>query len=91
MALKTSFTESAIGDLNRLPKEIRLKFFDQGERLLKNPAHPSLRNEKLSGREEWAFSITMNYRAVYIRTYEEIIIVAVSTHKDALGNGQNAR
>jgi mRNA-degrading endonuclease RelE of RelBE toxin-antitoxin system len=86
LALKTSLTESAISDLNKLPKEIRLKFFDQVERLLKNPAHPSLRNEKLSGREEWAFSITMNYRAAYIRTDEEILIVAVGTHKDVLGN-----
>jgi mRNA-degrading endonuclease RelE of RelBE toxin-antitoxin system len=86
LALKTSLTESAINDLNKLPKEIHLKFFDQVERLLKNPAYPSLRNEKLSGREEWVFSITMNYRAAYIRTDEEILIVAVGTHKDVLGN-----
>jgi mRNA-degrading endonuclease RelE of RelBE toxin-antitoxin system len=73
-------------DLNNLPKEIRVKFFDQMEKLLKNPAHPSLRNEKLSGREEWAFSITMNYRAAYIRTDTEILIVAIGTHKHVLGN-----
>jgi hypothetical protein len=86
LALKTSLTELAISDLNKLPKEILLKFIDQVERLLKNPAYPSLRNEKLSGREEWVFSITMNYRAAYIRTDEEILIVAVGTHKDVLGN-----
>jgi mRNA-degrading endonuclease RelE of RelBE toxin-antitoxin system len=73
-------------DLNALPKEIRVKFFDQMEKLLKNPSHPSLRNEKLSGREEWAFSITMHYRVAYIRTDSEILIVAIGTHKDVLGN-----
>lgn len=86
MALKLSLTESAVRDLTGLPKEIRLKFFDQVERLLKNPAHPSLRNEKLSGRPEWAFSITVNYRAAYIRTGEEILILAIDTHKNVLGN-----
>jgi hypothetical protein len=29
-------------------------------------AHPGLRNEKLSGTEQWAFNITMSYRAAYI-------------------------
>jgi len=77
--------ESIIRRLNELPKEIRLKFWDQLERLIANPSHPSLRNEKLEGLDQWAFSITMNYRAMYIRQKERIIITAVGTHKETLG------
>jgi hypothetical protein len=56
------------------------------EQLIRNPAHPSLRNEKLSGTEQWAFSITMNYRATYVVTEKGMIITAVGTHKEILGN-----
>jgi mRNA-degrading endonuclease RelE of RelBE toxin-antitoxin system len=86
LPIKISITESVMKDLNDLPKEIRLKFFEQMEKLMKSPSHPSLRNEKLSGREEWAFSITMQYRAVYIRTSSEFLIIAIGSHKDVLGN-----
>ena len=48
---------------NALPKEVRIKFWEQLERLIANPAYPGLRNEKLKGTEHWVFSITMNYRA----------------------------
>jgi len=73
--------ESILKALNKLPKEIRVKFWDQLEKLIANPSYPSLRNEKLSNTDQWAFSITMNYRATYIRVDEEIIITAVGTHK----------
>jgi hypothetical protein len=72
--------------LNDLPKEVRLKFWTQLEHVIRNPAHPGLRNEKLSGVEQWAFRITMNYRATYVPTEKGIIITAVGTHKDVLGN-----
>jgi hypothetical protein len=45
-----------------------------------------LRNEKLSGTEQWAFSITVNYRATYAVTEKGMIITAVGTHKELLGN-----
>jgi hypothetical protein len=47
--------------------------------------YPSLRNEKLEGTDQWAFSITMNYRATYIQGEMGIIITAVGTHKEVLG------
>jgi hypothetical protein len=72
--------------LNDLPKEVRIKFWEQLERLTANPSYPSLRNEKLKGTDEWAFSITMNCRATYIRSKMGIIITAVGTHKEILGD-----
>jgi hypothetical protein len=72
--------------LNSLRKEIRLKFWDQLERLIRNPSHPSLRNEKLTGIDQWAFSITMNYRATYVRAKTARIITAIGTHKEVLGS-----
>ena len=78
--------ETILKLLNELPKEVRLKFWTQLERLVRNPAHPSLRNEKLSSADQWAFSITMQYRATYLRTEMGIVITAIGTHKDVLGN-----
>lgn len=86
MATDIILPEAVLKSLNDLPKEVRLKFWSQLEHLLRNPAHPSLRNEKLSGTEQWAFSITMNYRATYILTEKGIVITAVGTHKEVLGN-----
>jgi hypothetical protein len=77
--------DSVLKELNTFPKEIRLKFWEQLERLVSNPSHPSLRNEKLKGTEQWAFSITMNYRATYFRDKANVIITAVGTHKEVLG------
>jgi len=78
--------DSILKRLNDLPKEIRIKFWEQLERLISNPSYPSLRNEKLEGTEHWAFSITMNYRATYLKAGSGIIITAVGTHKEVLGN-----
>jgi hypothetical protein len=68
--------------LNDFPKDVRIKFWEQVEKLTANPSYPSLRNEKLIGTDQWAFSITMNYRATYIKSDMGIIITAVGTHKD---------
>ena len=78
--------ESVLKALNSLPKDIRIRFWEQLERLINNPSHPSLRNEKLAGTEHWAFSITMNYRATYVRGQHRLLITAVGTHKDVLGS-----
>ena len=86
MAINVVLPESILKRLNALPKEVRLKFWEQMERLTSNPSHPGLRNEKLKGTDQWAFSITMNYRATYIRSKTDIIITAIGTHKDVLGN-----
>jgi mRNA-degrading endonuclease RelE of RelBE toxin-antitoxin system len=86
LATNLVIPESVLKRLNDLPKEVRIKFREQLERLLANPSCPGLRNEKLKGTDQWAFSITMNYRATYIRGEMGIIITAIGTHKEALGD-----
>lgn len=86
MATNIILPDAVLRELNNLPKEIRIKFWEQLEKLVRNPSHPGLRHEKLHGAGQWAFSITMNYRATYIRDKTGIIITAVGTHKDILGN-----
>ena len=86
MATKIVIPETVIKKLNDLPKEIRIKFWEQIEKLIKNPSYPGLRNEKLEGTNQWAFSITMNYRATYIRGESSIIITGVGIHKEVLGS-----
>ncbi len=86
MATNIVIPDLIVKKLNDLPKEIRIKFWEQLERLVSNPSYPGLRNEKLKGTDQWAFSITMNYRATYIRGEMGIIITAVGTHKEVLGD-----
>ncbi len=86
MATKIVIPDTVIKKLNDLPKEIRVKFWEQIEKLIMNPSYPGLRNEKLVGTNQWAFSITMNYRATYIRGESSIIITGVGTHKEVLGS-----
>jgi len=82
LAISIVIPETVLKKLNQLPKEVRIKFWQQLERLTRNPAHPALRNEKLEGTDHWAFSITMNYRASYLRDQSNLIITAIGTHKD---------
>jgi len=86
LATNLVIPESVLKKLNDLPKEIRIKFWEQLERLLANPSYSGLRDEKLKGTDQWAFSITMNYRATYIRGEMGIIITAIGTHKEILGD-----
>jgi mRNA-degrading endonuclease RelE of RelBE toxin-antitoxin system len=86
LATNIVIPDLVVKKLNDLPKEIRIKFWEQLERLISNPSYPGLRNEKLKGTDQWAFSITMNYRATYIRGEMGIIITAVGTHKEVLGD-----
>ena len=86
MATRVVIPETVIKRLNELPKEIRLKFWEQIEKLIKNPSYPGLRNEKLEGTNQWASSITMNYRATYFRSESSIVVTGVGTHKEMLGN-----
>lgn len=85
MATKIVIPDTVVKRLNGLPKEVRIKFWEQLERLLRDPSYPSLRNEKLIGIDQWAFIITMNYRATYIRGETSIIITAIGTHEEVLG------
>jgi mRNA-degrading endonuclease RelE of RelBE toxin-antitoxin system len=86
LAINIVIPDSVLNGLNALPKEIRLKFWEQLEKLLRNPSHPSLRNEKLHGTHQWAFSITMDYRATYLRDTSNVIITAIGTHESVLGS-----
>jgi mRNA-degrading endonuclease RelE of RelBE toxin-antitoxin system len=86
LAINIVIPDTVLKKLNDLPKEVRIKFWEQLERLVSNPSYPGLRNEKLKGTDQWAFSITMNYRATYIRDEMGIIITAVGTHKEVLGD-----
>ena len=94
MATKIVIPDTVIKKLNDLPREIRVKFWEQIEKLINmRPPSPSplparerneergLRNEKLVGTNHWAFSITMNYRATYIRGESSIAITGVGTHE----------
>lgn len=86
MATNIVVPENIIKRLNSLPKEIRIKFWAQLEKLVADPSYPGLRNEKLAGTNQWAFSITMEYRSTYIRDKQTIVITAIGTHKEVLGN-----
>ena len=86
MATNIVIPDAVVKKLNDLPKEIRIKFWEQLERLISNPSYPGLRNEKLKATDQWAFSITMNYRATSIRRETGIIITGVGTHKEVLGD-----
>jgi hypothetical protein len=86
LATNIVLPDTVLKKLNDLPKEIRIKFWEQLERLVSNPSYPGLRNEKLQGTDQWPFSITMNHRATYIRAEMGIIITAVGTHKEVLGD-----
>lgn len=85
MATNIVIPDSILTKLNDLPKEVRLKFWNQLEKIISNPSYPSLRNDKLQGTDQWAFSITMNYRATYIKGEMGIIITAIGTHKEVIG------
>lgn len=86
MATDIVIPETILKRLNDLPKKVRIKFWEQLEKPITNPSYPSLRNEKLEGTDQWAFSITMNHRATYIRSKMGIIVTAVGTHKEVLGD-----
>jgi len=86
LATNIVIPDAVLKRLNDLPKEVRIKFWEQLERLTANPSYPGLRNETLKGTDEWAFSITMKYRATYVRSKMGIIITAIGTHKDVLGD-----
>jgi len=85
LATNIVIPDSILTKLNDLPKEVRLKFWNQLEKIISNPSYPSLRNDKLQGTDQWAFSITMNYRATYIKGEMGIIITAIGTHKEVIG------
>jgi mRNA-degrading endonuclease RelE of RelBE toxin-antitoxin system len=86
LATNIIIPDTVIKKLNDLPKAVRLKFWEQLERLVSNPSYPGLRNEKLKATDHWAFRITMNYRATYIRAEMGIVATALGTPKEVFGD-----
>jgi hypothetical protein len=84
LAANIVIPDTVLKRLDDFLREVRIRFWEQLERLTANPSYPGLRNERLKGTGEWAFSITMNYRATYVRSKIGIIITAVGTHKEVL-------
>jgi len=67
------------------PKQIREKFYQCIDMLLKNEKHPSLRNKKIEGTQNyWEFSITMNYRCVYRKEKGTAFLLEFGKHEDIL-------
>jgi len=69
--------------IRKFPQNIRKKFCDAIEMLMKNERYPSLRHKKIAGAEDfWEFSITMNYRGLYKRNGSKALLVRVGKHED---------
>ena len=72
-------------DKKALPQQVKEKFYWCVDMLLKNQNHPSLRNKKIEGTQNyWEFSVTMNYRCVYRREEDKAILLELGTHEDVL-------
>lgn len=56
----------------------KLKLFSE------NPAHPSLRSHKLTGRkvEEWNISIAEDLRLIFQRVEDGILVVDLGSHEE---------
>jgi hypothetical protein len=69
---------------HRLPSQIRQAAQSAFQKFLENPAHPSLRLERLrSDARAWSVRVTQNYRAV-ARRYEndEWLWFWIGSHED---------
>lgn len=74
--------DSVQRDLRKLPPPIRHKFYEQLERYLQNPAHPSLRVHELRSRPGIkSLSLIRKYRVAFFIEGNRLIIEAVGTHE----------
>lgn len=68
----------------KLSAPIKKKIYWCLDMLIKNPQHPSLRNNTIKGTINiWEFSINKNYRCIYRKEKEEAYILAIVKHEDA--------
>jgi hypothetical protein len=66
-----------------LPRDIQAAARVAYRRFRENPAHPSLRLERLrSDPRAWAVRLTLNYRAVALRQGEDWIWIWVGNHHE---------
>ncbi len=63
-------------DLKRLPLKIKNKLIKVEKIFQENPLHPSLRLHKLHGRlrDFWSISITRDYRIIFQRVDDGVIV-----------------
>ena len=66
-----------------LPADIQQAARLAYRKFLQNPAHPSLRLERLrSDPRAWSVRVTLNYRAVALRQAEDWIWVWIGSHRE---------
>jgi hypothetical protein len=66
-----------------LPRDVRVAARKAYEKFSGNPAHPSLRLERLrSDRRAWSVRITRDYRAIALRSGEEWVWLWIGDHKE---------
>lgn len=66
-----------------LPPRIRLAAGDAYRRFLLNPAHPSLRLERLrADRRFWSVRVTLDYRAVAFRSGDLWVWTWIGNHEE---------
>lgn len=68
---------------HRLPTAIREAACEAFQKFLKNPAHPSLRLERLrSDGRAWSVRVTRDYRAAARRYQDNWLWFWIGSHKD---------
>ncbi len=68
-----------------LPPDVRAAARKAYEKFLENPAHPSLRLERLrSDRRAWSVRITRDYRAVALRSGEEWVWLGLAIIRNSI-------
>jgi len=74
-----------LGSAYSLPKEIGRKIFKALHLFSKNPDHPGLHREKLSGKAEGLFSIRVDddYRIIFRQLGAAPVLMEVAKHDDA--------
>lgn len=81
---KIKWTKTFEKRFAKLPENVKKTTYKQLDKLLANPAYPSLRLEKLT-KTIWAFSVTMNYRVTFQYDNGDILLRKIGTH-DILRN-----
>jgi hypothetical protein len=67
----------------RLPPETKKAARKTYQRFRADPAHPSLRLERLEfDARAWSVRVTLNYRAVALRVADSWVWVWIGTHRD---------
>lgn len=68
---------------SELPAETKAAARKTYQKFLQNPAHPSLRLERLEfDQRAWSVRVTLNYRAVALREGDSWVWLWIGTHRD---------